>query len=185
MDYQKLKKVLKDEAKKNGGKKGKSKDKKDKKDSKQNGGKKGDGKDGSSSSSSKAAEAAPQAGEKSVLLASPPAPSPPPKPPKAADDEEAAAPKGIPPSKSWLELLSGSGSAPDGAKAADEPVEPAVERVGEARTHRVGVGLVGAGVYTCTPKPDVAARRQGRERAPSLCIVSVWCRCAVVCFCCF
>jgi hypothetical protein len=148
LDYQKLKKVLKDEAKKKGGKKGKSKDKKD---SNQDSGKNSDGKDGISSNSkvAKAAVAAPQAGEKSVLLASQP-PSQPPKPPAAAD-VEAAAPKGMPASKSWLERLSGSGAAPDGAKAAEELVDSAVERVGDrAKSYSVGVGvgLVGGGVYT-------------------------------------
>lgn len=162
LDYQKLKKILKDEAKTKGAPKGKSKDKKDKKGSK-HGGKEGSkddaGNDGrraisESVATVNTADASPSANEKSVLLGQPSKPqsAPPDNTPTAAsavDEEEGSMAK----SKSWLNLFSVSSISPEGGKAADVTLDPVVQRVRMACscfTHSVEV-LFCAEVCRCAP----------------------------------
>jgi hypothetical protein len=140
LDYQKLKKILKDEAKTKGAPKDKSKDKKDKKDKKANkhGGSKDHAEnDGSNTASGRVAtnittDATPSVNEKSVLLELPRPQSTPPNNTTAAANDNAVDEEGsITKSNSWLNPFSVSGISPEGGKAADVTLDPVVERVND------------------------------------------------------
>jgi len=153
LDYQKLKKILKDEAKTKSALKGKSKDKKDKKDKKgsKHGGKEGSkddaGNDGrraisESVATVNTADASPSANEKSVLLGQPSRPqsAPPDSTTTAAntsavDEEEGSMTK----SKSWLNLFSVSSISPEGADVTLDPVVQRVRITCSCFTHSVEV----------------------------------------------